>query len=127
MHKYKKKDLQRDRQRCTAHAVLSMMYRLGGGKVCIQVRCQVQWGVPLSSPISGGWRGSPCVQSHVRWRGGLPVQSHVQWGRGGADGGLSSPRFGTTPPVNRQTENITFPQTPCVGGNKKSMLSTTLC
>ena len=47
----KKKDLQRDRRRCTAHTIPFMLFRFGGV------------GTPLSSVRSGarsGW-GTPCL------------------------------------------------------------------
>ena len=82
----------------------------GGSTVRCQVWCQVwcgdpvwcqvwggDWG-PLSSPRSGGSRCPVPGPVGV----GPPVQSQALWYR--------------DPPVDRQTENITFPHTPCVGG-----------
>ena len=71
----------------------------------------------------------PAVWSHVRWDGGYPpVWSHVRWVGGGLppSGPMLGGREGLPlrsmggPPVDRQTENITFPHTPCVGGNKRT-------
>ena len=80
---------------------------------------------PVRGPVGGGG----CVP---------PVWSQVQWGRGAAcpgprsGGGGGKYLHGTDPsPWTRQTENITFPHTLCVGGNnglfyKKRQIVTSL-
>ena len=67
-HIQDKKDLQRDRQRCTAHAVLVTLFWWWGGG-----------GFPLFSPRSGG--GSPCpVPGPVGWGNPCPVPGLVGGG-----------------------------------------------
>ena len=59
----------------------------------------------------------PPVWSNVWWGGGYPLTGPMSSGVGG-DGGGGTPQVQWTAPlVNRQTENITFHHTPCVGGN----------
>ena len=66
-------------------------------------------------PLSQVWVGGTLVPGPGGEGGNCPVSSPVP---GLVEGGLSSPMSGGPPPVNKQTENITFPHTPCVGGNK---------
>ena len=68
---WNKKDLHRDRQRCTAHAVSSSHVQVGGGGV---QHC------PVPGPVGG-----PPVQYQCPWGacpfpglGGQPVQSQFQ-------------------------------------------------
>ena len=69
---------------------------------------------PYRSRCSGG-EGVGNPLSAARFGGGvLPVQSQVRWW-----GIPLGPWYRPLPlVVDRQTENITFPHTPCVGGNK---------
>ena len=117
----------------TARDVPPMLYHTGEVPRCL-VPSPVGGGgggvVPLSSPRSGG--GTP-LSSPRSGEGGTPcpVQGLMGGGRGYP---LSSPRSGgwgcppcpvpgpgTPLPLDRQTENITFPHIPCVGGNNTRM------
>ena len=79
-------------------------YQVGGLPPC-PVPCQVGMLPPVRSHAR--WGRYPTVPCQVE--GLPPIQSHVRWGRGGYP---LAPWDG--PPVNRQTENITYPHTPCV-------------
>ena len=100
-----KKDRQRDHQRCTAHAILSMLFQWG----IPPVRCQVQSGpcpvpgsffggggcFPFPVPgLVGGWGGVPLSSSSFVWAGfpcpapslgggvGCPCPVPASFGRG---------------------------------------------
>ena len=74
------------------------------------------------SNFVGGWRGWGYIL-YIRvltppppgpWvRAPPPIRPDILWQNLELQGTPSSP-----PPVDRQTENITFPHTPCEGGNK---------
>ena len=132
--RWNKTFLLRDRKRRNAHAsgftsgaTFGFTSGLGGGGSGKEspVQSQVQWGgggvqyqvwggVPVQCQVQGG-----PVWCQVWWGGGSPLSSPRYGVEGtclvpspvpglvGGGGGLSSPRSGESPPVNRQTENIT--------------------